>query len=92
MLDTLKSKEIIIEKKAECLLSCYHITNENIKELLDDGDVIFSESSPRELPKKYVVEIETKEGEELKLIFELSILNAKIISVDAPGMADCNCE
>ena len=93
VLDTLRAKEIIIEKKAGCILSCYQITHDKIKGLLGDGDVIFSESNPRETPKKYVVEIETPGGKEMKLTFELTSETAKIISVKAHGVSqECMCE
>ncbi len=88
-MDTLKTKEIIIDKKMECLLSCYNISGD-VKKLLDDGEVIFSESAPRENPKKYVVEIEIA-GEKLKLTFEQSEKTAKVISAEMKNM-NCNCE
>lgn len=92
VLDTLQSKELTIEKKAECFLSCYRINRSNIKELLAEGEVNFSESSPRETPKKYVVEVETPEGTELKLSFELSVSASRLISVSAPdNKLPCNC-
>lgn len=93
VIDTLKSKELLIEQKTACLLACYQVSKENLKDLMEDGDVNFSESSPRQEPKKYVVEIEAPEGTELKLLFELSDSNAKIISVEpAPGKPGCTCE
>src|SRR3989337_3043833 len=65
VLDTITSKTFVLEPKAECMLKCYDVSQRNIKQLLRDGDVIFSESSPRQTPKKYVVEIETDEEIEL---------------------------
>ena len=91
VLDSLTSKELLIEKKAACSLACYHVSNQNLKELLADGDVIFSESRPRETPKKYAVKIETPEGNEITLLLELSALNATIISVLAPAQPACIC-
>lgn len=91
VLDSLKSKDIIIETKMQCILGCYNVNNQNLKELLNEGTVIFSESSPREDPKKYVVETESPEGEEIKLSFELRTLNAKIISIKGPEKPGCVC-
>lgn len=93
VIDTLKSRELLIEEKAGCRLACYRISEDNLKDLMEDGDVKFSESSPREEPKKYVVEIESPEGDEVKLLFELTGSNAKIISVTPPpGKPGCTCD
>lgn len=93
VLDSLRSKDIIIGKKNECLLAYYKISNENFKNLLREGEVNFSESSPRETPKKYVVEIETSTGDELKIIFALSPSSAEIISVIPNEIkAECACD
>jgi hypothetical protein len=93
VLDTLQSSSMEIDKKAECVLSCYHIHASDIKEMLAEGEVNFSESSPREKPKKYVVEVETREGNELKLTFELSPSASRLISVKDPGnKLSCNCD
>lgn len=95
VLDSLSSKEIIIEKKVECMFECNNISTD-VKKYLDDAKVIFSESSPRETPKKYVVEIELEEGKteekKVKLTFELFETTAKIISAEIiNGEKNCNC-
>lgn len=93
ILDSLKANEIIYDQHIECILSCYQISNKNIRQMLDDGDVIFSESQPRETPKKYVVEVETAEEKIIKLSFELSGKSSRIFLVNAGENAnDCLCE
>ncbi len=93
VLDSLDSKKIIIEKKIDCYLSCCKVTEVNLKNLLKKGDVNFSESSPRDTPKKYVVEIETPENLKLKLTFEIGNANAKLIGVKIPSeIKGCGCD
>ena len=93
VLDTLKSKEFIFEKKAECQLLCFSVVKGDIKKLLKDADVNFSESRPHDNPKKYVIEIKSLMNEKVKLTVELNDTNAKIVSADMPeAKQTCNCD
>lgn len=89
VLDSLRSKDIIIDQRTACMLACYEINEKNLKDLLDDGDVNFSKSSPRQEPKIYLVETDAPNGEELELKFELGS-QAKLLSV-FPLKENCSC-
>lgn len=53
--NTISEKEIIFGDSIKALLECSKFSNEDIYNLLNSsGDIDFSESHPRETPKKYV--------------------------------------
>jgi hypothetical protein len=82
VLEALQEQPIKISKHAACLLECFHISNNDVVEILRSADVIFSESSIRdkEIPE-YVLEGKALDGKTHKLKFRSEYMSSYLITV-----------
>lgn len=67
----LRANPLQFTDNSKCLNDCYGWTEENMTQLLDNGDVLFDESEPRKEPYPIYV-VMTKKGVEpyMKISFE----------------------
>jgi len=92
VLEDIKAKPLAVNSKTACLLDCHKIRQWDINKLLDDGEVILSESSPREDPRKYVLEYDDTDREPFKLFFALEKDSSRVIALLFPTDHNaCNC-
>ncbi len=61
--------QLILTRHARCRMDCRHITEKEIHEILDEGEINFAKSEPDARPDpKYAVEGYTAERQHLRII------------------------
>ncbi|MDO6435422.1 DUF4258 domain-containing protein [Flavitalea sp. BT771] len=61
---------LIYTRHAHCRMDCRHITEKEIREILEGGEINYRKSQPDGHPDaKYALEGYTKEGQHLRVIF-----------------------
>lgn len=61
---------LILTKHARCRMGCRHITEHEIREVLENGEINYKKSEPDAHPDpKYALEGVTEEGQHLRIIF-----------------------
>jgi hypothetical protein len=58
---------LILTRHARCRMECRHITETEIREILEEGKINYRKSQP----PKYALEGYTKEGQHLRVIFAI---------------------
>ncbi len=87
-------RKIILTKHAQCRMECRHFTNEEVKEILQNGTINFDKSNDREGScPTYAIEGETHDGQHARMVFAFCDYNtAKVITViDLDTDWKCNC-
>lgn len=74
-----------------CHLQCQGFNSKDYRGLLDEGKVLFSESTPRQTPKMYRIEFETEKRGTLILDFEIGEEKKRIVQVRKEGEETPNC-
>lgn len=75
-----------------CLLKCQGFSSIEYNELLINGDVDLSESSPRTYPKIYRIQFDAAQKGTLLIDFELDSINSTITKVSRKeDIKNCNC-
>jgi hypothetical protein len=65
---------LILTRHAHCRMDCRHITEKEIREVLEEGEINYRKSQPDAHPDpKYAVEGYTKEGQHLRIIFAVPV-------------------
>jgi len=63
---------LILTHHARCRMECRHITEKEIREILEEGEINYRKSEPDAHPDpKYAVEGHTKEGQHLRVVFAI---------------------
>ena len=61
---------LILTKHVRCRMGCRHITEHEIREILERGEINYRKSDPNGHPDpKYALEGQTEEGQHLRVIF-----------------------
>src|SRR3712207_5598785 len=61
---------LVFTKHARCRMDCRSISEEEVKQILVEGQVNFSKSEPRGKPDpKYALEGTTKDGQQVRIVF-----------------------
>src|SRR5579885_2448681 len=61
---------LILTRHARCRMDCRHITEKEIREILEEGEINYKKSEPDAHPDpKYALEGYTKEGQHLRIVF-----------------------
>jgi hypothetical protein len=95
VLESLQEHPVKISNEARCLLDCNKISDQDILQLIADGDVLFSQSDIRgkEVPE-YVVEGKGTSGKTYKMKFRSEYLSTLLITIiptpDASSTCDCS--
>ncbi|MFN4122401.1 MAG: DUF4258 domain-containing protein [Flavobacteriales bacterium] len=93
VLQALKSAPVKMDNRVRCILDCHQVKDEDIILLINDGKVLFSESSirDREIPE-YVVRGKGSDGKVLKVIFRSVPNFTEIIDVKDGRISKPECE
>jgi len=77
----------------KCLQRCYHVSDSDIFNVFSEGNVDFSKSQTKEIPKRYVVSSKTKKGTDFQADFiiltDTTVLLDKI-TIDNEGNCECD--
>jgi hypothetical protein len=85
---------LIYTRHARCRMDCRHITETEIREVLEKGEIEYRKSEPDAHPDpKYALEGFTKEGQHLRIIFAPTSKGLVVITCIELGVewkCDCN--
>src|SRR5690242_11966767 len=87
--------QIIYTKHARCRMSCRHINQTEVMEILKDGEINYrkSELNNKDCYKKFAVEGFTKEHQHLRIIFAPCEDEEVVVTViDLETEWSCDCE
>lgn len=78
---------------AKCRMDCRHMTEHEIKEVLEHGVVNGLKSNPGDHPcPTYAIEARTDEGQRLRIVFAKCTNEVKVVTcIDLDHDFDCNC-
>jgi hypothetical protein len=89
----------ILTRHARCRMDCRHITEKEIREILQQGEINYNKSEPDAHPDpKYAMEGYTSEGQHLRIIFavphnrggESSLVVVTCIELGVEWQCDCH--
>lgn len=90
---------LILTKHARCRMGCRHITEHEIREILERGEINYHKSQPDAHPDpKYAMEGTTEEGQHLRVVFavptgrsgvENSLVVVTCIELGVEWQCDC---
>ena len=88
---------LILTRHARCRMDCRHITEKEIREILEEGEVNYRKSEPDSHPDpKYALEGYTKEGQHLRIVFAVpkgraggSLVVVTAIELGVEWQCDC---
>jgi hypothetical protein len=87
--------QIIYTKHARCRMSCRHINQTEVMEILKDGEINYrkSELNNKDCYKKFAIEGFTKEHQHLRIIFAPCEDEEVVVTViDLETEWSCDCE
>ncbi|HLX93982.1 MAG TPA: DUF4258 domain-containing protein [Puia sp.] len=84
---------LIFTRHARCRMDCRHITEVEIREILEKGAINYSKSEPDGRPDpKYALDGFTREGQHLRVIFATSNRGLVVVTcIDIGVEWQCNC-
>ncbi len=84
---------LIYTRHARCRMDCRHITETEIKEILQDGTVNYAKSDAYGRPDpKYALDGYTREGQHLRVVFATSARGLVVVTCIELGVDwSCNC-
>lgn len=85
---------LIYTHHARCRMDCRHITETEVREILERGEIDYKKSEPDAKPdSKYALEGSTNEGQHLRIIFAPSPRGLVVITCIELGVEwKCDCE
>jgi len=85
---------LILTRHARCRMDCRHITDKEIREVLEKGEINYAKSEPEARPDpKYALEGYTVEGQHLRIIFAPSSRGLVVITCIELGVEwQCDCK
>jgi hypothetical protein len=89
-----RADHLIYTRHARCRMDCRHITETEVREILERGEIDYRKSEPDAHPDpKYALEGNTNEGQHLRIIFAPSQRGLVVITCIELGVewkCDCN--
>jgi hypothetical protein len=84
---------LIYTRHARCRMDCRHITEKEVHEILEQGNINYGKSEPNSHPDpKYAFEGYTAEGQHLRIIFAPSGNDVIVITCIELGIEwECHC-
>jgi hypothetical protein len=84
---------LIYTRHARCRMDCRHITEKEIHEILEKGEINYTKSEPNSRPDpKYALEGYTEEGQHLRIIFAPDARGLVVITCIELGVEwQCDC-
>ena len=93
ILTKIKEAKLQVSDHAKCRLECQGISGQDIKDLVDHGDVDFGASDVHGKPcKSYIINNEKKEGKAVQATFQFCDTVIILHDVMARENAACNCQ
>ena len=86
--EDIRSRGIMNTEEVACYLECNEMSVSDLADIVTEGSINYSESSPREIPRKYKIE---QEGKLESAIFVLNDTAATVVRVNFKGINDCDC-
>jgi hypothetical protein len=88
-----QESRLIYTRHARCRMDCRHITETEVREILEKGEIDYRKSEPDARPDpKYAFEGITKEGQHLRIIFAPSSRGLVVITCIELGVEwQCDC-
>lgn len=85
---------LVYTKHARCRMDCRHITDKEIKEILEYGEVNKAKSNPNDKPcPTFALEGNTHEGQHLRVVFAPCDRETKVVTcIDLDEEWSCHCE
>ena len=75
-----------------CHLKCHGFKSNDYKALFEEGNVLFTESNPRKMPKMYRIQHQTEKRGSLILELEIDENNLKkVVKMEKEGEKELNC-
>ena len=92
VLKDLSISPTVVSDKASCQLRCLQLGEGFVAEIFENGDVDFSRSRPKEVPRFYIVEVEKlDEIYEFEVIYQDSVTTVdNVLMVDTENKCACN--
>lgn len=85
---------LVFTLHARCRMSCRHITEQEIREVLRDGHINEHKSNPSDKPcPTYAIEDQTNHGQHLRIVFATCGEEVKVVTcidLDHDYTCDCN--
>ncbi|MFQ5334708.1 MAG: hypothetical protein ACE5DN_01405 [Flavobacteriales bacterium] len=76
-----------------CRISCISLDSAGMKRFIQEADILFGESAPRDDPKRYVLKGKNTENDCVEIEFSLSRGAAHILSAEhCDSGSDCLCK
>ena len=84
---------LVYTRHARCRMDCRHITEKEVREILENGQINFAKSEPNSrLDPKYAFEGQTDEGQHLRIVFAPSNNDVIVITCIELGVEwECHC-
>ncbi len=86
--EDIRSRGIMNTKEVACYLECNGMSVSDLADLVTGGSINYSESTPREIPRTYLIEQDTNLQ---SAIFVLNDTAATVVSVNFKEINDCDC-
>jgi Domain of unknown function (DUF4258) len=85
---------LVFTRHARCRMDCRHITETEVREILEKGEIDYRKSEPNAHPDpKYALEGYTREGQHLRIIFAPSSRGLVVITCIELGVEwQCDCD
>jgi len=88
-----KEGRLLYTRHARCRMDCRHITETEVREILERGKIDYRKSEPNAYPDpKYAVEGTTNEGQHLRIIFAPTARGLVVVTCIELGVEwQCDC-
>ena len=86
--EDIRSRGIMNTEEVACYLECNGMSVSDLADLVTGGSINYSESTPREIPRKYLIE---QDSNLQSAIFVLNDTAATVVSVNFNEINDCDC-
>ena len=87
------ASKLVFTRHARCRMDCRHITEKEIREILEKGSINYAKSEPQGRPDpKYAFEGSTLEGQHLRVIFaptQKAVVVITCIDLGVEWQCDC---
>ncbi len=88
-----RAAQLIYTRHARCRMDCRHITEREVREILENGQIDYRKSEPDARPDpKYALEGNTAEGQHLRIVFAPTNRGLVVITCIELGVEwQCDC-
>ena len=87
--EDITTRGIVASENVDCLLNCNGLTISDVADLVGAGSINYSESKPREIPRVYKIEAESKVS---SATIALTDSSSTVLGVTFPTNRNCDCK